>query len=267
MDFSSPVYDAARARLRARFGESAEEWWRALPAAVAELSHLWEFTVNSPAGRGNTSLVLRCVLVDGSAAMLKLIPDRRLAEGEATSLASWAPSGRVPAVWAHDADLGALLLEAIERDTPISEGTADVRPSEIADLIRALHEAGAPVIGHGVVSLAERVEFVFEHWADRYRRRPEVTAVVPLARLERGHELARLLVDGAAAPVLLHGDLHPGNVLDGGGSRGLVAIDPRPCVVLGFRCDARRRPGGPWREPRRSRAAACPSPVTEALRG
>jgi streptomycin 6-kinase len=30
--------------------------------------------------------------------------------------------------------------------------------------------------------------------------------------------------------VLLHGDLHPGNVLDGGATRGLVAIDPRPCV-------------------------------------
>ena len=30
--------------------------------------------------------------------------------------------------------------------------------------------------------------------------------------------------------MLLHGDLHPGNVLDGGAGRGLVAIDPRPCV-------------------------------------
>jgi streptomycin 6-kinase len=33
-----------------------------------------------------------------------------------------------------------------------------------------------------------------------------------------------------APAVLLHGDLHPGNVLDGGAGRGLVAIDPRPCV-------------------------------------
>ncbi|MCW2951902.1 MAG: aminoglycoside resistance protein [Conexibacter sp.] len=30
--------------------------------------------------------------------------------------------------------------------------------------------------------------------------------------------------------MLLHGDLHPGNVLDGGPTRGLVAIDPRPCT-------------------------------------
>lgn len=30
--------------------------------------------------------------------------------------------------------------------------------------------------------------------------------------------------------MLLHGDLHLGNVLDGGPARGLVAIDPRACV-------------------------------------
>ncbi len=30
--------------------------------------------------------------------------------------------------------------------------------------------------------------------------------------------------------MLLHGDLHPGNVLDGGAGRGLVAIDPKACA-------------------------------------
>lgn len=35
-------------------------------------------------------------------------------------------------------------------------------------------------------------------------------------------------------PVLLHGDLHMGNVLDGGRSQGWVAIDPKACV--GDRC-------------------------------
>ena len=28
----------------------------------------------------------------------------------------------------------------------------------------------------------------------------------------------------------MHGDLHPGNVLRGGPGRGVVAIDPRPCL-------------------------------------
>jgi streptomycin 6-kinase len=49
-------------------------------------------------------------------------------------------------------------------------------------------------------------------------------------RLRRGHELARELAADAGERVLLHGDLHPGNVLDGGAVRGLVAIDPRLCL-------------------------------------
>jgi streptomycin 6-kinase len=57
-----------------------------------------------------------------------------------------------------------------------------------------------------------------------------VTRAVAVARLQRGHELARALAAAAGPSVLLHGDLHPGNVLDGGSGRGLVAIDPRPCV-------------------------------------
>jgi streptomycin 6-kinase len=39
----------------------------------------------------------------------------------------------------------------------------------------------------------------------------------------------RLAAD-AAPTVLLHGDLTPVNVLDGGSERGLVAIDPAPCL-------------------------------------
>lgn len=53
---------------------------------------------------------------------------------------------------------------------------------------------------------------------------------MPVERLRRGHALARKLATAAHEPSLLHGDLHPGNVLDGGKERGLVAIDPRPCI-------------------------------------
>jgi streptomycin 6-kinase len=38
------------------------------------------------------------------------------------------------------------------------------------------------------------------------------------------------LSEEALSTVLLHGDLTPVNVLDGGKERGLVAIDPAPCL-------------------------------------
>jgi streptomycin 6-kinase len=231
MDLSSPTLDATRGRLLARFGARVEPWWDRLPGAIAELAERWELVVGDAVGRGNTSLVVRCRRADGRHAMLKLTPDVDLGGEEVSALRLWESSGRVPLVWAYDPALGALLLEAIPGETPLSERRAPVELGEIANLIRELHRSGAPAVAEGWVTLAERVEFIFEHWIQRHGRRGEVvTRVVPVDRLRRGHRLAQELAADAAEPVLLHGDLHPSNVLDGGALRGLVAIDPRPCV-------------------------------------
>jgi streptomycin 6-kinase len=198
MDLSSPVYEAVHGRLQARFGHRVEAWWQALPATVGVL--------------------------------LKLTPDAELATAEASALRAWSRSGRVPAVWGYDAGAGALLLEAIASELPLSESGSDAGLGAVAALIGDLHRTSAGLEVRGAVPLADRIEFIFDLWTQRYRRAPEVTRVVPLERLHRGGALAHRLAGDAAAPVLLHGDLHPGNVLDGGERRGLVAIDPRPCV-------------------------------------
>lgn len=54
--------------------------------------------------------------------------------------------------------------------------------------------------------------------------------MIPPALYERGRASALQLAADATATVLLHGDLTPANVLDGGSARGLVAIDPAPCL-------------------------------------
>ena len=81
----------------------------------------------------------------------------------------------------------------------------------------------------GFPPLIERVEFIFEFWGKRLRE-PEVSAVIPQHLPERSLATARELAAGPGLRVLLHGDLHLRNVLDGGLDRGLVAIDPRACV-------------------------------------
>jgi streptomycin 6-kinase len=117
------------------------------------------------------------------------------------------------------------------QETSLAERRTAGALDDVATLIGQLHRSGAPVLADGVGSLAGRVEFIFEHWIARHGRRGEVvTRAVPVDRLRRGHQVARALAADAGEPVLLHGDLHPGIVLDGGPVRGLVAIDPRPCV-------------------------------------
>ena len=231
MDFTSPTLDATRGRLLARFGARVEPWWESLPAVVAELAEHWELVIGDAVGRGNTSLVVRCRRADGSPAVLKLTPDADLGAAEASALRSWESSGRVPLVWGYHAAFGALLLEGIPNELPLSELGMAVEQDEIANLIGALHRNGGRPVGDSVGSLREGIEFIFEYWIERHTQRGEaVMRAVPVDRLRRGHELARELVADAAAPVLLHGDLHPGNVLYGGAARGMVAIDPRPCV-------------------------------------
>ncbi len=207
--------EPTRARLLARFGARVEPWWEQLPQTLEALAARWELAIGEPVGRGNTSLVLRCRRSDGRAAMLKLSPDPDLAAAESRALSSWEATRRVPALWGYDPDTGALLLEAIPSESPLAAAGVD----DIAALMRALHATGVP---RGVPPLADRVEFVFGLWAER--------AGELRAQLAAGHEEARSLAAGVGTPVLLHGDLHPGNVLDAGPPRGLVAIDPRPCA-------------------------------------
>jgi streptomycin 6-kinase len=230
VEFSSQLLEATRERLRVRFGESVEPWWESLPERLATLASRWALSLEEPVGRGNTSLVVRCRRRDDRAAVLKVTPDAELARAEARALRSWGPSGRVPEVWGYDATLGALLLEAIPNEVPLAELGVGVDLGDIAGLISALHHSGAPVVGDGVVWLADRVDFMFNYWTERFGNSSDVVAVVSVERVHRGYELAQTLAKHRDAPVLLHGDLHAYNVLDGGDTRGLVAIDPRPCV-------------------------------------
>jgi Aminoglycoside/hydroxyurea antibiotic resistance kinase len=63
-----------------------------------------------------------------------------------------------------------------------------------------------------------------------YTRRPELAGVVSQDLYERGRRLAFRLAEQVSPAALLHGDLTPRNILDGGTQRGLVAIEPAPCL-------------------------------------
>lgn len=221
MPSHSAVWDATRERLLARFGSRAQTWWDGLPALLSSTAARWRLSLGEPVGRGNTSLVVRCALADGTPAILKLTPDTAIAETEAHVLRAWLPSGRVPEVYGDDA--GVLLLEAVPNETPLDEQGAEVPLTDVAALVTALHGVDVPEPGHGIGPQRERTDFLFGLWLGHCDD-AELSAA-----LARGHALAVELGDAPERTVLAHGDLHPGNVLDGG-RRGLVAIDPRPCL-------------------------------------
>jgi streptomycin 6-kinase len=74
------------------------------------------------------------------------------------------------------------------------------------------------------------VAYLFDAGTNPYERNPELIELVPPELYERGRRFAIRLAGSAPPTALLHGDLTPSNILDGGPQRGLVAIDPAPCL-------------------------------------
>jgi streptomycin 6-kinase len=228
MGSTVPCIDAgARQRLTARFGDEVAPWFDELPGVLSALAQRWRFELGAPIPRGSVSVVLRCRMADGRGAVLKASPDRARLAYEAAALEGWH-TVHSPAVLALDEQLGALLLEAIEPGTPLVVSSTYPDLERIAELLRSLHTSRVPDPSYPTVT--QRVAYLFDSSVRLYDRQPELTALVPLELYERGHRLATRLAQDAWPIVLLHGDLTPSNILDGSAERGLVAIDPAPCL-------------------------------------
>ncbi|MFJ8434809.1 aminoglycoside phosphotransferase family protein [Kitasatospora sp. NPDC094019] len=208
------VPEDVRARLVTRFGPGAREWCARLPGLVDGLAGRWGLAVRA-AGGGGTSRVFRCErLADGAAVWLKLTPDAEVARQEAVALTAWREVPSVVGLLAEDLGAGALLLADVRPGTTLRE--RGWRPAEVAGMLASMRSVPAPP-GTALPSLAERLDFLFDLTE---RRAPGVSTAGARA-------LARELTDGG--PVgLVHGDLHPSNVLLG--PAGVVAIDPRACL-------------------------------------
>jgi streptomycin 6-kinase len=228
MGLTVPGIDlGARQRLAARFGGEAEAWFAELPGLLTAVAERWRLEFGSPIPRGSVSAVFWCRMADGRRAVLKASPDRARLAFEAAALDAW-PTVHTPAVIALDAQLGALLIEAIEPGTPLDLSSVYPTADSVAELLSSLHESGVPAPSYPTAG--QRVSYLFDASAKLYERHPELTALIPPKLYQRGHQLATQLAQHHCPVVLLHGDLTPGNILDGGAERGLVAIDPAPCL-------------------------------------
>ena len=224
---SPRIDDRVRRRLTARFGVEVGAWFDELPAVLSALAERWEIEFGSPIPHGGMSVVFRCQMIDGRPAVLKISPDRTRLANEAAALDSWT-TAHTPSVLAVDENTGALLLEAIEPGTRLAESLIYPRLESVAELLTSLHETGVPEPSYP--PLAHRIAYLFDSGTKLYTRHPHLIELIPLELYERGRQLASRLVEHISPTSLLHGDLTPSNILDGGNQRGLVAIDPAPCL-------------------------------------
>ena len=223
------IRDVTRERLVERFGPWVLGWCASLPAQVEDSARKWGFRVIGPVSRGRNSCVLLCERDTGSGAVLKLTPDPSLGVAEFSALVAWQDSGRVPRLFEFDDGSGTIFMEAIRPGTAFAHDSSRVRLGEVARLVRDLHDGPGDEILTEFPPLIERVEFIFAFLGGLLAK-PAVASVVSANLLKESLVKARGLAMRPGPRVLLHGDLHPGNVLDGEDGRGPVAIDPRACV-------------------------------------
>ena len=219
--------DELRRRLGRRFGSAIDAWFDELSFVLSDLARRWDIEWDTLIQRGSMSVVIRCRTAEARPAVLKVSPERERVAREASALASWKTL-HVPAVLAVDESVGALLIEAIEPGTPLAESAAYPSFESLVALLTSLHDDGTPDPVYRPV--ADHIAYLFDAGTKNYERKPELAELITPELYARGRQLAMRLAADAARTVLLHGDLTPVNVLDGGEERGLVAIDPAPCL-------------------------------------
>ena len=215
---------AARERLLDRFGPDAEPWCDGLAALVAAYCRRWGLDLDE-ALSGGTSRVYLGPQDGARPVVLKLTPDRSIAESEAIALRAWARTPHVVDLLESDPEAGALLLERVAPGTEAAARPGLPPLEDFAELLAGLRDVDERDVAT-LRSSAEGVEFIYGLIARRARD-PYVSRFVPPDLVARGHALARELTASTGDYGLVHGDLHLLNILDGGPARGLVAIDPR----------------------------------------
>jgi len=204
-------------------GESAagRAWLAALPRLLDEICEEWGLEVGEPFPGASASLTVPASRADGSPAVLKLQLPHREAEHEAAALACWGGVGAVRLL-AHDPGRHALLLELCRPGTPLFELDPDAALDVLIELLPRLWR---PVEGPFTALATEA-----EHWAHLLPQSWE-RAGRPFDRslLESALDTIDVLAPTQGEHVLLHQDLHAGNVLRAEREPWL-AIDPKPLL-------------------------------------
>jgi streptomycin 6-kinase len=218
--------EAGRERLITRFGAGVDAWCSALPEMVKLHCQRWHLELDG-AMSGNTSRVFIGRQYGNRGVVLKLTPDRAIANEEAIALRAWAATPHAVDLLDADLQAGALLLELIEPGTKVSDEPEVPSVNEVAELLTGLREAAGYDDGQ-LPTLAQGMEAMFSRIGGLLSD-PQVSSLVAPQVLDDGYQRARELATNGPTG-LLHGDLHLSNILRAEPTRGLVAIDPRPGV-------------------------------------
>jgi streptomycin 6-kinase len=204
-------------------GIEGRRWLVRFPELVAQCQLRWSLALMPPLPNLTYNYVAPAIGADGRELVLKLgVPNRELLT-EIAALRLFDGCGCVQLV-AADPERGALLLERLRPGTPLATVEDDEAATSLAvGVMRQLWRPAPPE--HPFRSVAD--------WAaglGRLRARFNGTSgPLPERLVERAGSLFEGLVASQDEPVLLHGDLHHGNIL-AAERQPWLAIDPKGVI-------------------------------------
>jgi streptomycin 6-kinase len=202
-----------------RSSAEGRAWIGSLPWMLAECADLWELRLAEPYPTAFEALCIPATRADGEAAVLKLQFPNRESEHEAAALARCNGEGTVRLL-EHDEQRHALLLERCLPGTQLAELDQDAALDVLVELLPRLWRAA----GEPFRPLEEEAT-----WWGKSLSGAWETAGQPFERalLDAALTAIEELAPSQGPPVLLHQDLHAGNVLRADREPWL-AIDPKP---------------------------------------
>lgn len=198
----------------------AEPWFRSLPSLVQEMATEWDLTLGEPYERCHVSYTVPVGSPFGPA-VLKLQWPHPECLREADALAHWNGNGAIRLL-AHDPERHALLVERCEPGVTLAECAGVDAVAVYMDLLQQLCVPASAQFRSLREEAADWQGYLPTRWEEAGRPCPEAHIRVALDLLE-------WLPGSQGEQVLLHQDLHPGNVLTA--SRApFLAIDPKPLI-------------------------------------
>jgi streptomycin 6-kinase len=215
-----PALSAPLRRTIGEVGAPAAAWAAQVSDQLQRTCRLWQLHVDGQVHHaGVASLVYEVTTEDGTPAVLKLALPHPESRHEAAALARWDGVGAVRLLRAS-ADGFTLLLERCAPGHDLWERDRDLQLAVLVDLLPRLWVPPGPTPFPSLVTTARA-------WADELPARARALRLPDgTVRRVRGW-VDELTTDDP--PCLLHGDLHPGNVLAARRAPWL-AIDPKPWV-------------------------------------
>lgn len=209
---------------RAAAKEGRDGWLAELPALVARVAADWRIEVGDPFLPGGATAWVAPARDDaGNELVLKVCWTHPEAVHEADGLRAWGGAGAICLARANElAEATVLLLERCRPGTQLRALPPEEHDLVIAGLLRRLWMEPPP--GYRFRPLADMCDY----WANRYEERsPSERGCLEAPLAKEGIRLLRKLPRSGGKALLLHTDLHAGNVL-AAEREPWLAIDPKP---------------------------------------